>query len=478
MKSIILFSRCELVDLYGSISERLSENFNVIHLAYSKLEEDILRNKYGIKDIINFKHEIYLILNDKDKDISIEKLDFLFIEGTKGRFSFNSAIQSDRGFSILNYQEATSLSKAYYIFWDDFLSQPNIKIVLHELPSLFFNHVAAVICKRNKIKYCSQIMVNSDKKYSFLFIEGDDANAFEIESNYSNLAGSDIKNYKERALKYIDGFVKDNSVYMGDLIPSKIPYFKLLVSGLKKELIKIKDKNKLDRIVDNIDYLSLINNSSLRRFKNLIEYRFRLNYDEIDLNDKYYYYPIHLEPEAVVLYWGDGLYKGQIKLMQNIAAQLPPNTYLYVKDHPHYIGYRKYVDYQELQQVPNIKVLAPEISGKSVIRNSQGVITINGTGGFEGILMNKPVFVFGNAFYDFIIDKVVKVKHIKDLKSKIEEAKSLVYEYDDSLMKFVNAYLTSCHEGVSDYFAGRINKYPIDIDQNSKIIADAISKIN
>ena len=52
MNSIILFSRCELVDLYGSISERLSENFNVIHLAYSKLEEDILRNKYGIKDII------------------------------------------------------------------------------------------------------------------------------------------------------------------------------------------------------------------------------------------------------------------------------------------------------------------------------------------------------------------------------------------------------------------------------------------
>ena len=92
--------------------------------------------------------------------------------------------------------------------------------------------------------------------------------------------------------------------------------------------------------------------------------------------------------------------------------------------------------------------------------------------------MNKPVFVFGNAFYDFILDKVIKVKHIKDLRSKIEEAKSVVYEYDDSLLKFVNSYLMSCHEGVSDYFAGRINKYPIDIEKNSKSIADAISAIN
>ena len=369
MNSIILFSRCELVDLYGSISERLSENFNVIHLAYSKLEEDILRNKYGIKDIINFKHEIFRILNDKDKDISIEKLDSLFIEETEGRFSFNNAIQSDRGFSILNYQEATRLSKAYYMFWDNLLSQPNIQIVLHELPSLFFNHIAAVICKRNKIKYCSQVMVNSDKKYSFLFIEGDAANAFEVELNHTNLVDSDIKNYKERALKYIEGFVKDDTVYMGDFIPSKTPYFKMLVSSVRNELIKIRDKKKFDRLVDNIDYWSLINNASLSRLKNVIEYKFRLNYDEINLNDKYYYYPIHLEPEAVVLYWGDGLYEGQIKLMQNIAAQLPPNTYLYVKDHPHYIGYRKYVDYQELQRVPNIKVLAPEISGKSVIKN-------------------------------------------------------------------------------------------------------------
>ena len=39
MKSIILFSRCEFVDLYGSISERLSINFNAIQLSYSKLED-------------------------------------------------------------------------------------------------------------------------------------------------------------------------------------------------------------------------------------------------------------------------------------------------------------------------------------------------------------------------------------------------------------------------------------------------------
>ena len=477
MDSIILFSRCELVDLYGSMSKHLSEKYNVIHLAYSDSEAEILRNKYKIEKIIIFKNEIKRIYNENSLNISlILEIDDLIIGQSGGRFCINSAIQSDRGYSCLSYNEALMLSQAYYIFWNNIICNYEIQMILHEPTSLFLNHIAALLCKKYSVHYYSQIMVQSDRKYSFLYIADDDANAIELNAEYYRLSEIEIKVNEDKIKNFISLICNSENVYLSEVIKAKISYKNIALSALK-EMINKKNKLKyVDKLLDNVDYWMINSGAAKNKFINLIKYKKLLKYNKFDPLLSYYYYSIHLEPEAVVLYWGDGIYKGQIKLIENIAGQLPPNTYLYVKDHPHCIGYRNIEDYLLLQKIPNIRLISPEISGKKIIKHSIGVITINGTAGFEGLIMRKQVYIFGHAYYG-ISKNVYKVKNIKDLREQIYQNINKPFEDDQELFRIILAFLNSIHEGVVDYFSGRIYKYPINLDENSKNIAETILKL-
>lgn len=382
----------------------------------------------------------------------------------------NSAIQSDRGFTYLNYEEALLLSQVYYIFWSSFIAKHNIKLVLHEPTSLFMNHICSLICKKNGSHYICQIMVSADKKHSFLFIKDDNANAVELNYEFDNIDSVQIEVNRSQINSFIQNFRNSESIFLSGIIKTKIPYFKIFLSSIKGKITKLISNLHTHKIKDNIDYWMLHSSFATTRLKNLINYKLNLKYDDFSPDTQYYYYPLHLEPEAVVLYWGDGIYKGQLKLIENIASQLPPETYLYVKDHPHFIGYRSISDYHRLQEIPNVKLIKPEIPGRTVIKNSKGVITINGTAGFEGILLNKPVYVFGNAIYEKS-NRVCKIVNVRDLRAALYENNSKTFVDDQELYKFVLAFLRSAHEGVVDYFANRIGKYQIDQAKNAELIS-------
>ena len=59
-QNILFFSRCDLTHLYGQLHNYLISDFNIIHVAYSMLEVDILQKEYGIKNVINFKERVQL----------------------------------------------------------------------------------------------------------------------------------------------------------------------------------------------------------------------------------------------------------------------------------------------------------------------------------------------------------------------------------------------------------------------------------
>jgi hypothetical protein len=228
-----------------------------------------------------------------------------------------------------------------------------------------------------------------------------------------------------------------------------------------------------------IDHVKIFSNnykqSFFDEFKNKWDMHFSLKYDSFDHQIDYYYYPIHAEPEAVVLYWGDGIYTNQVKLIENIAAQLPPNCYLVVKDHPHSSAFREYVYYRRIKSISNVKLIHPGISGKEVIKSSRGVITINGTSGFEALLLNKQVYVFGNTFYD-LCRRVVKITNIRDFREKIYTEYTKTYQDDDELYLFVAAYLQSVHKGYTAYFRNYVDLFNIDVEENSKIVAQEMLK--
>jgi capsule polysaccharide export protein KpsC/LpsZ len=154
--------------------------------------------------------------------------------------------------------------------------------------------------------------------------------------------------------------------------------------------------------------------------------------------------------------------------------QLPPNVFLYVKDHPHGGNYRNVRDYKALAKIPNVKLIDPQYSGKSLIKKSKGVITINGTAGFEALLLNKHVICFGNAFYSEF-KGVNKIKHIRDL-AKVLYDLEIADECKIDLIE-LNYYLNSLHPGFVSYFANRHNILKIDSKENPELVASGIKEL-
>lgn len=174
-----------------------------------------------------------------------------------------------------------------------------------------------------------------------------------------------------------------------------------------------------------------------RKTRSLIN--FHHLYDKINLNEEYAYFPLHFEPEISVLlyapFWTD-----QLNLIRQIAQSLPLHFKLYVKEHPHMVGYRTHSYYNELKKIPNVKLVNPDTPSLTLIRNAKLITTISGTAGWEAVLFKKPVITFGDVFYNKL-STVKKCYAIETLPWLIkEQLESFTYD-ERELENFIGAIM-------------------------------------
>ena len=476
MKSILFLDRAPLTHLYAMMSKSM-QDVHVIHVAYNKNDEEILQS-YGMKadyvlmDLFKQEYDRCVVSEDV-----LEQIDSDIINYSKGRFNLNGSIQSDRSFTVLSYEEALRSAVSYYSIWNSIFAKGHVDLVAHEPCSLFFNHICSILCKKQGGVYSYQIASLSDKyEYAYLNANNDDYDFAELKTNFKRYLNNPELVDKERTKKFIDDFRKENKVFLGDILNRKQSYLKLFLMSAKGYVNGLIKRNKFNRVYDTINYWTVHNNVPWQKLKNAIGYKRKQIRFESDFryDEKFLFYPIHLEPEAVVLYLGDGLYKNQTKLIENVAASLPAGYYLYVKDHPHEYAYREPIDYERLQKVPNIRLLNQWLPGKEVIRHSQGVVTINGSAGFEAYLLGKPVYSLGHNQYSFL-STVHRVDNIRDLRKLIYGSinKDAIDETEQNA--YVMAYLESCHPGYMDCYTGGASLSGFDYEINAKTIAGDIA---
>lgn len=474
MKTILFIDRTGTAHQYAQMTPFLS-NVNIIHVAFSKIAVDILASynitpNYVYSDLFRAEYD-NCIINDQ----ILDEIDNDIIIQSNGRFCLNSSIQSDRGFTLLNYEEALKSAVAHYNVWKHIFSEHHVDIIEHEPCSLFFNHIASVLCKKQGGIYNYQVGALSDKyDYAYLNAINDEYDFHEMRLLYNKYLSEPELIDDERCVKFLDSFRTNFKVLFGNIVNRKKSVFSLLFEATKRSIYSRLNKKNFDRIYDNIDYWVLSNNIAWNKIKNIINYKIEgvKFVSTIPQGENYLFFPLHLEPEAAVLYLGDGLYKNQIKLIENIAASLPPNYYLYVKDHPHEYAYREAIDYKRLMNVPNVRLLHQSFPAKAIIAKSRGVVTINGTAGFEALLMGKHVYCFGHNMYSFM-SRVHIIKNIKDLRSAIYESINKQYDNDNDLKPYVMAYLNSCHPGYTGCFTGG-PKIDMNYEQNAKNLAEEL----
>jgi|GEM_PF-6354793 len=129
-------------------------------------------------------------------------------------------------------------------------------------------------------------------------------------------------------------------------------------------------------------------------------------------------------------------------IAKQVARALPEGCLLYIKPHPHYCGSDIPISKAiELSKIPNARLISHKISLKELLNKCYGIICVSATTGFEGIVNDKPVFVFGRPFYavdgtvifvdnlmelPYLLSKVINDPHYG---TSIKSRKNLIAKY-------------------------------------------------
>lgn len=476
MKTIVLFHRLDLTDLYIDLSRELAGRMKIVHLAYSDSEVRRLEAASVEGPIIHFKDAVREIcegLDTPDPEL-LRQIDRAILEQTGGAFTLNGVIQSDRGFVSLSNEECLRLAAAYYLFWTAFLEDHDVDHILHETPSLVFNFIGVIACGARGGQYIYNVMVPSEPgRFDYLTMHGFDFTCSDLDHALAAVRRGEIPVDADRCKAFLADYRKDLSVFLGSSVSRNARPSRLIAATARNFARRLLRRSRYDKYIDNIDHWELRRDLAGQKIVNLLQYRAQVRFDAFDPSVPYYFYPFQLEPEAGVHYQGHGLYMNQVKLIQNIAAQLPPGAVLYVKDHPHDHGYRAAIDYLRLNHVPNIRLLHSHIPAKQVIAGAKGVMTITGTAGFEAALMGKSVYCFGKTFYSDC-PQVTYIRNIRDLREAVYANEDRRYRDEEALYPFLTAFMAAKKEGLIDYYGGRASRYGIDLAENSRTIASSL----
>ncbi|MDE2589939.1 MAG: hypothetical protein KGL95_09790, partial [Patescibacteria group bacterium] len=173
----------------------------------------------------------------------------------------------------------------------------------------------------------------------------------------------------------------------------------------------------------------------------LLKKKFREQYmnrnflKESDYKLPFVYFPLHLEPERVLLI-GAPYYTNQIEVIKNIAKSLPIGLELYVKEHPvmSVDGWRQTSYYKSIMELPNVSLIHPEVKPDDIIKNCKLVISIAGTTGLEAAFYGKPAVIFSEFWGSHLLSTVHKLEKIDNISEAIK--KSIEKKVDPKELEF------------------------------------------
>ena len=180
----------------------------------------------------------------------------------------------------------------------------------------------------------------------------------------------------------------------------------------------------------------------MRRKKNI--------FDPVSQNDRYYLFPLHLQPEASTLVLSPW-YVDQLDTIRNISKTLSADRLLYVKEHISALGRHSQKFYNDIKAIHNVRLIAPDENTPELIRRAMGVIVLSSTMGWEALLLKRPVYVLGRVFYQ-PVKGVERISNFEELAvrlaaNRVLETNPEPLDNDDEIIKFMIAMTRQSFEG-------------------------------
>jgi len=169
--------------------------------------------------------------------------------------------------------------------------------------------------------------------------------------------------------------------------------------------------------------------------------------------EQFFLCPMHFHPESSTSIVA-GSYLDEYEVIRNIAFSLPEGVRLYVKDHISAWGYPSLDFYRRIKRLPNVRLLDPNAPTKQLIKASEGVITLTSTVGYEALLLNTRVYLYGRVFYEFH-KGVIHVDNPAKLRNLLLAGMAQPVDWDDDYNNdFVCAYYQSTLPGSLNLLQG------------------------
>nr|MBA4405417.1 hypothetical protein [Nanoarchaeum sp.] len=446
---------------YAFGNELSKKGYNIIYLTYSKESERFLKSK-KLKCI-------YLIDEFKKHQIQKRRQEYLkHFEQKYNTLSPNLLISFDIDYKRLGQKKAEIGLIKHFLFWEDFLKNNQVDYIIGGIER-FVSVVPYYVSKKFNVTYFNfqisplineHFLLNKD-----IFGQIDELNEKWEKSKNKKLTEEEIKKTKE----YIDSIViEKKGSYIGinrklGLDFSNISYF-------------------IRRIYLNI-FVEKFNNPYAQLFaigkkefaKILRKNIERFYYYEPKQNDKYFYFPLHIDNDAQLIVRTPH-YTNQFTLIEYISKCMPAGYKLYVKSHPNNIGGTYLRVLKNLKKLPNVKLIKPTTNSHDIINNASGIICISSTVGLEGLLHKKQVITLGDPFYA----RSNLTWEVKDL-YKLPETIKLVLTsnkiQEETLIRFMNTYLKTPKEGYILVYKGVIENF-LKKGNFEKVANSIIERIN
>ena len=191
---------------------------------------------------------------------------------------------------------------------------------------------------------------------------------------------------------------------------------------------------------------------------------------DIDLDKKFIYFPLHMQPEMTTSVLGKE-YCDQMLAIERLAEFIPDDWMIYVKENPKQSYYmRERLFFTRVSMQKKVRFVGREYNTYDLIKNSQFVATIAGTAGWEAISGGKNVLVFGLAWYR----KLPGVFEYKDNHS-LDDIMDFEIDHEE-LNNAYNQLISKSYIGVLECGAER-NVPDYSSEKNNEYIYSAMKKI-
>jgi hypothetical protein len=359
----------------------------------------VVNNGQEKKAIITEYPDASIYVASEYIDENLASLTYENFIGFEKKYSIRSLwnlILSDRFLIDCPHKYVVRIGAGYLSFFEMVFKNEKPNIFFNEPIAVYSSYAAYYVGLAWNVKYLSPMTSRTHDATHHYFLSDPYQLNINFNSKYTQSLAS--PEYYTQAEKYLQDFEKKSlkpelMVFTGRKPKLPLSSIRALFSFFRG-VIKPKEK---------YDYIN--RNNYKRQFDSLIFYcRYQLikryfTVKEPDLNRKYVFVPLHYQPEASTLVCAPK-YEKQLFLVDSLAKSVPADTILYVKEHYALLGHKRVSFYKELTKYPNVCLINPWVDSHVLIKNSEAVVVLTGTAGFESVLYRKPVILLGRIFYE------------------------------------------------------------------------------